>query len=105
MRDGTSEARWPGANEWVVVEEMRRDGYSEHWEYCAKFVEQIVSIKARNIPDNMREEIAQEIMYRVAKFLPFFEFRCAFKTWLNLLAVNYIIDVYRKLQNRGPVLF
>jgi len=100
MTDGKS-AYWPGADERVVVDEMTRDRQSKHWEECCKFVARRVYAKARNIPKDLQEEVAQEVMYRVAKHLAGFGFRCALKTWLNLLVEHCTIDVHRQLQKRG----
>jgi len=88
----------PEADERAVVEEMIRDPDSKHWEECNEFVKQRVYVKAKNIPSDFREEIIQEAMYKVAKYLPEFQFHCAFRTWLNPLITHSIIDMYRRLR-------
>ena len=88
----------PEADERAVVEEMIRDPDSKHWEECNEFVKQRVYAKAKNIPNDFLEEISQEAMYKVARALPGFQFHCAFKTWLNPIIENCIIDMYRRLR-------
>ena len=94
----------PGIDERVVVAEMMGDQHPEHWEACSKFVERCVHAKAKNIPVDLHEDIAQEVMYRVAKALEQFRFESTLKTWVNLIIVNYIIDMRRRLQNEAPPL-
>lgn len=99
MTKDQSSRPWPGADERSVVEEMIRDSDSKHWENLNEFVKQRVHVQARNIPIDHHEEIIQETMYRVAKHLPNFRFRCTFRTWLILIIQNNIINVYRRLKN------
>jgi RNA polymerase sigma factor (sigma-70 family) len=103
MTGGLSESNWPGKDERLVVEEMLRDPYSKHWEECNKFVKRRVYSKAKNIPVVHRDEIIQEVMYKVARHLPDFRFQCAFKTWLNPIVEHHIIDTHRKLRNEGDM--
>jgi RNA polymerase sigma factor (sigma-70 family) len=93
---------WPGADERSVVEGMLRDRGSKHWEECSNFVKRCVYVKAKNIPSNLQEDIIQEVMYKVTKYLPDFRFQCALKTWLNQITESCIIDLYRRLRNERP---
>ena len=70
---------WSGADERLVVVEMIGDRDSKHWEECNKFVKRCVYAKAKNILSNLQEDIIQEAMYKVAKYLPHFRFQCALK--------------------------
>jgi RNA polymerase sigma factor (sigma-70 family) len=101
MTDGKPFFPWPGADERLVVAEMIRDGYSKHWEECHKFVKRRVHTKARNILSDHQEDIIQEVMYKVAKYLPHFRFQCALKTWVNQIVEGCIIDAHRWQQNKG----
>lgn len=92
---------WLGKDERLVVAEMIRDRHSEYWEECAQFVRRSVYAKAKNIPTDLQDDINQDIMYKVAKFLPHFRFECTFKSWLNLIADRCVIDAYRKLQSEA----
>jgi RNA polymerase sigma factor (sigma-70 family) len=101
MTEDKSYLPWPGVDERSVVKEMICDRDSRHWEECSKFVKQCVFAKAKNIPNLLLEEIIQEVMYKVTKYLPDFHFQCALKTWLNTIIKHCIIDTHRKLRNVG----
>lgn len=102
MREGKQHLPWPGTDERLVVNGMIRSPYSKDWEECNNFVKRLVYSKAKNIPNNLLEDMVQEIMYKIAKYLPHFRFQCALKTWVNQIIENHIIDEYRKQQNEGP---
>lgn len=91
---------WMGIDQRLVVKEMIRDQNSRHWEECNNFVKHRVYARATNIPSDLQEDIIQEVMYKVTKYLPHFRFKCALKTWLNLIIERCIIDEYRSLQNK-----
>lgn len=101
MTDDDAGSYWPGMDERSVVEEMMRDRYSHHWEECRKVVKQRVYVRAKNIPIHHQEEIIQEVMVKMVRYLPGFRFRCRLKTWLSLVIENCIIDVHRTLRNEG----
>jgi RNA polymerase sigma factor (sigma-70 family) len=92
----------PGMDERAIAKEMIHDKHSRHWETCITFLNHWVHAKAKNIPDNLQEDIVQEVMYRVAKYLPHFRFQCALKTWLYQIIESCTIDVYRRLQHESP---
>ncbi|HJT59496.1 MAG TPA: RNA polymerase sigma factor [Ktedonobacteraceae bacterium] len=98
MTDGKADGHWPGTDEISVVKEMLLRQDSKQWKECSEFVKRCVYAKAKNIPSTIQDEISQEVMYRVAKHLPDFEFHCSLKTWLNTIIGNCIIDAYRKQQ-------
>ncbi len=104
MTEGKSGSHWPGADERSVVEEMNRDRHSQQWNECSTFVKRCVYAKAKNIPNNFQEDIVQEVMYKVTKYLPDFQFRCALKTWLNQIIEHCIIDTHRRLPNHGQLI-
>jgi RNA polymerase sigma factor (sigma-70 family) len=101
MTEDKSDIHWPGADERLVIEEMILDRYSKQWEDCSKFVKRCVFVKAKNIPNSSQEEVFQEVMYKVTKYLTNFHFQCAFKTWLNTIIEHCIIDTHRKLRKEG----
>jgi RNA polymerase sigma factor (sigma-70 family) len=102
MTEGKSDSYWPAADERLVVEEMMRDRCSKHWEACDKFVKRRVYAKAKNIPNDHLEDICQEVMVKVTKSLPTFNFQCSLKTWLNTIIEHSIIDMHRRLRNQEP---
>lgn len=101
MSNGEPYLSWSATDERlvVVVKEMIRDGDSKRWEECINFVKQRVHANARNIPASLQEDIIQEVMFKVTKYLPHFRFQCTLKTWLTPIIKRTIIDSYRKLKN------
>src|SRR5690348_9795401 len=90
-------------DERMIVEEMIRDQHSEHWEECYKFVKRCVYAHAHNMPNHLLDDIVQEIMFKITKYLPHFRFQCALTTWLNAIIDNHIVDEYRKQRSEGKV--
>lgn len=86
----------PGADEKSIIEEMLRNRGSQHWEKCRDFVRLLVRTKANNISRDDQEDIIQEVMWKVVRYLPSFRFQCSFRTWLNLIIERCIIDKRRK---------
>jgi len=80
----------------IVVEEMLRDHSSGQWHECYVLVMGLVQRKAHNISINHWEDIAQEAMMRVHKYLPTFKFQCSLKTWIYNIVQSCVIDDYRK---------
>lgn len=91
----------PGMDEQVAVEEMMSDQRPEHWEACNNFVKRCVHAKAKNIPVDLHEDIAQEVMFKIRKSLEHFRFECSFRNWVNLIVERCIIDTHRRLQNEA----
>ena len=85
----------------IVVEEMLRDHSSGQWHECYVLVVRLVQQKAHNISPNHWEDIAQEAMMRVHKYLPTFKFQCSLKTWIYNIVHSCVIDDYRKSNRAG----
>lgn len=88
-------------DERVIVEEMIRS-QDKHWEECYQYVKQCVNSKAKNMPTHLLDDMVQEILIKIMKYLPHFRFQCALKTWVNQIIEHHIIDEYRKARNDGP---
>jgi RNA polymerase sigma factor (sigma-70 family) len=86
----------PGVSEREIVEEMRGNRNSEHWQQCLEFVRLQVSKKAKNLSWSSQEKIVQEVMYKIVKFLPDFRFECKLKSWLYPMIKNCTVDEYRR---------
>jgi RNA polymerase sigma factor (sigma-70 family) len=84
-------------DERAIIEEMIRNPEAKNWEVCREFITRCVYRRADNIPREYQEEIIQEICYRVAKSLPLFRFESTFKTWLNTIIGNCIVNKHREL--------
>lgn len=89
-------------DERMIVEEMMRDQHSERWEVYYQFVRRCVYARAKNMFDDRLDDMVQEIMYKVTKYLPHFRFQCSLKTWLNAIIEHHIVDEYRKWRNEKP---
>ncbi len=103
MTGVTSGSNWPGTNERSTVKEMLQDPDSKFWEECSKFVKRRVYSKAKNIPIDYHDEIVQDVLCKLARYLPDFHFQCSLKTWLNLIIERCTIDQYRKLQHEDEI--
>ncbi len=90
-----------GTDDRIVVEEMLRDSKSGQWYECYLSVKRLVQVQAKNIPEDHWDDIAQEAMIRVHKYLPTFQYQCAFRTWLFGIVRSCIIDNYRKSTRAG----
>jgi RNA polymerase sigma factor (sigma-70 family) len=88
----------PGMDERAIAREMIRDKLSVHWEACSNFVNHCVNAKAKNIPIDYREDIAQEVMHKVKNGLPGFRFESTLKCWVNVIIERCIIDTRRRLR-------
>lgn len=97
MTEGKPNLSWPGANDRVVVEEMLRDRLSEQWYECYEFVRKRVKSQAANIPQDRWNDITQEVLIRVEKYLPTFRHRCSLTTWIFRIIQSCIVDEHRKL--------
>jgi RNA polymerase sigma factor (sigma-70 family) len=104
MTDGKAHLPWPGADDRIVIEEMLRDGRSGQWYECREFVKKRVQIQAKNIPQDHWDDIVQDAMMRIDKFLPTFQYQCKFRTWLVGIVSSCIIDDYRRLTRAGQFL-
>lgn len=101
MIEGKPDLPWPGADDRAVVEEMLRDAKSGQWYECNEFVKKLVQARAKNIPIDYWDDVVQDAMIRVDKFLPTFKYQCALRTWLFGIVRSSIIDAYRKFKRVG----
>ncbi len=88
----------------IIVEEMVRDSSSGQWHECYLFVKRLVQSQAHNIPYNQWDDIVQEAMIRIHRYLPTFQFQCAFRTWIFNIVHSCIIDTYRKSARAGQMI-
>ena len=97
---------FPGADadDRIVVEEMLRDSKSGQWYECREFVKKLIQIHAKNIPRDHWDDIVQDAMIRIDKFLPTFQYHCNLRTWLFGIVRSCIIDTYRKFTHVGKLM-
>lgn len=102
MIEGKPYLPWPGGvDDRRVVEEMLRDSRSGQWYECHEFVKRLVQIQAKNIPKDHWEDIVQDAMIRVDKYLLTFQYQCKLSTWLFGIVRSCIIDAHRKFMHAG----
>jgi RNA polymerase sigma factor (sigma-70 family) len=91
----------PRADDRIVVEEMLRDSKSGQWHECYLSIKRLVQVQAKNIPEDHWDDIAQDAMMRVHKYLSTFQYQCMFRTWLFGIVRSCIINDYRKSSRAG----
>src|SRR6266699_2226514 len=101
MTEGKPYLPWPGADDIIVIEEMLRDSKSGQWYECREFVKNYVQVRAKNIPQDHWEDIIQDTMIQINKYLLTFKYQCRFKTWLFVIVRHCIIDAHRKFKYAG----
>jgi RNA polymerase sigma factor (sigma-70 family) len=89
----------------IVIEEMLKDFRSEYWYECYLSIKRLVQVQAKNIPKDQWNDIVQDAMVRVHRYLPTFKYQCAFRTWLFGIVRSCIIDNYRKSARAGLHIF
>ncbi len=94
----------PATDDKIVVEEMLRDRSSGQWHECYVLVMRLVQLHAKNISTDHWDDLVQEAMIRIHKYLPTFQFQCAFKTWIFNIVRSCIIDAYRKFLRAGQIM-
>src|SRR6266849_3756179 len=101
MTEGKPYLPWPGADDRIIVEEMLRDRSSGQWYECREFVKRLVQGQAKNIPKDHWEDLVQDAMMRVDKYLRTFRYQCKLSTWLFGIVRSCIIDAHRKFTRAG----
>jgi RNA polymerase sigma factor (sigma-70 family) len=87
--------KWPGPDEKQVVTQMLTDPYCDHWSECHHFFERLIQVS--RLPEDMREDVAQNAVLSVINNLSAFRFDCKFSTWLVYVARSRITDARRDL--------
>jgi RNA polymerase sigma factor (sigma-70 family) len=83
---------------------MLRYPNSGQWHECYLLVRGLVQKQAPATSTDRRDDLVQEAMIRIHKYLPTFQFHCAFKTWVFHIVRSCIIDIYRKSLREGHVI-
>lgn len=103
MSESKASLPWPGEDDRIVVEAMLTDPGSAHWFECREFVKRLVQEQANNVPRDSWEDIVQDAMMQIAKYLPDFRYQCSLRTWLLALIRSRTIGTYRKFVPPFPV--
>lgn len=88
--------KWSELNDMAVIEAMRMDNNSKHWNTCSDFIRYFIEKQFPNLLDHHKEEAVQETLLSVHRGLPAFHHRSKFTTWLSAIARNRAIDALRK---------
>ncbi len=83
------------------VEEMLHNREAKNWEKCLEFVKPLVYAKTKDMRTEDQEDIIQEVMYKVVKYLPNFRFECTLRTWLFPIIDHCIKDKHRTNLRKG----
>jgi RNA polymerase sigma factor (sigma-70 family) len=91
---------WPGADDKLVVTEMLNDPSSPHWKECRRFFEHFIQVSS--VPEANKDDVVQDAMLSVIRYLPSFRYECRLYIWLTRIANSRITDAYRgqKLLNQ-----
>jgi RNA polymerase sigma factor (sigma-70 family) len=101
MSEGKPYPPWPGGDDRIIVQEMLRDRTSGQWYECREFVKRLVQVRAKNIPQDHWDDLVQDAMMRVDKYLLTFRYQCKLSTWLFGIVHSCIIDAHRKFTRTG----
>ena len=84
-------------NEKEILERIAR-GETELFAHIAEHYAQAVYTLVVRIVGNVEdaEELTQDVLMRVFEHLPYFNFKCAFSTWLYRIAYNQAISFARR---------
>ena len=84
-------------NEKELLERIAR-GETELFAHIAEHYAQAVYTLVVRIVGNVEdaEELTQDVLMRVFEHLPYFNFKCAFSTWLYRIAYNQAISFARR---------
>ncbi len=96
MLDDALPHSWSKVDDKKVVQAMLSSSSSVYWQECLALVYICIRAKAENISEGYWDDIAQEVMMRVTKYLSSFKFECAFKTWIITIVSTCIVDFHRK---------
>lgn len=85
---------WPGPDDKLVVTEMLNNPSSPHWKECSSFFEHLIQVS--NVPEASKDDVVQNAMLSVLKYLPSFRYECRLYIWLARIANSRITDAYRR---------
>jgi RNA polymerase sigma factor (sigma-70 family) len=86
---------WPGPDDRAVVNQMKENPQSPHWEACQKRVAYQIYFDMK-VPDGLKEEIVQNAMKSVKVALADFRYESRLTTWLVTVVRSRIKDELRR---------
>ncbi len=95
--------QWPGPSDNPVIDAMLHDKNSYHWTECQTCVNRFVQKYAFGFSSDEKEEIIQDTMLWIVRYLPDFKRDCRLTSWIIQIVRSRIIDASRakiKLKDR-----
>ncbi len=86
---------WPGPDDDPVIDAMLNDSDSHHWGKCQTFVNKLVLKLASNFSVESKDEIAQNAMLSIVRYLPNFKRECRLTSWIVKIVKSRIADAGR----------
>lgn len=87
--------QWPGPEDASVINAMLNDSSSHHWSKCQIYVNELVLKLASNFSADVKEEIAQNAMFCIVRYLPNFKRKCRLTSWIVRIVHTRIADAGR----------
>ncbi|HZO75454.1 MAG TPA: sigma-70 family RNA polymerase sigma factor [Ktedonobacteraceae bacterium] len=84
---------WP-EDDRSVVTEMQKDPLSPEWQKCRAFF--IKKYMKKGYPDTIKEDVVQEALIKVLKYLGTFSYKYPLVVWLGIIFTSTAIDFFRK---------
>ena len=85
---------WPDKDDRSVVTEMQKDPQSPEWQKCRAFF--IKKYMKKGYPDTIKEDVVQEALIKVLKYLGTFSYKYPLVVWLGIIFTSTAIDYFRK---------
>jgi RNA polymerase sigma factor (sigma-70 family) len=92
------QSQWPGPFDASVIDAMLNDPNSHHWSECQTYVNRLVLKWASGFSVEVKEEIAQNAMLWIVRYLPNFKRQCRLTTWIIQIVHTRIADAGREQQ-------
>jgi RNA polymerase sigma factor (sigma-70 family) len=95
--------RWPGLDDAPVIDAMLNDHHPlhpHHWNGCEAYVKGLVFKWANNFQEDEKEDISQNVMVSITKYLPSFKQKSRLTTWIIKIIHSRIADAGREKQAR-----
>lgn len=90
----------------TLIQRVQNPEDTGAWDEFVKYYETFIKmvLKKSNIPFNEADDLVQDILLKVWKGLPGYEYRrekAKFRTWLGTIIRNTVIDYYNKVKRSG----
>ncbi len=87
--------QWPGPFDNPVIDAMLHND-SHNWSECQAYVNRLVLSMASNFPVDVKEEIVQNTMLSIVRYLPNFKRDCRLTSWIVQIVRTRIADAGRE---------